>query len=90
MSVVTLDGNAFPSVLNVRVDGKLRRYVPERTCRVVSMDMAGNPPYRKGNVIYNALSDGCSECGYPFDTENNGVPSYCPHCGARVMPNDRP
>ena len=28
MSVVTLDGQAFPSVLNVRVDGRLRRYVP--------------------------------------------------------------
>lgn len=28
MSVVTLDGRAFPSVINVRVDGRLRRYVP--------------------------------------------------------------
>ena len=28
MSVVTLDGQAFPSVINVRVDGRLRRYVP--------------------------------------------------------------
>ena len=28
MSVVTLDGRAFPSVINVRVDVRLRRYVP--------------------------------------------------------------
>ena len=56
----------------------------ERTCRIVSMDMAGNPPYRKGNVVYNALSEGCSECGYPFDTMNRGKPRYCPNCGARV------
>lgn len=56
----------------------------EPTCHIVSMDMAGNPPYRKGNVIYDALSDGCSECGYPFDTMNNGVPAHCHNCGARV------
>lgn len=31
MSVVTLEGREFPSVLNVRVDGKLRSYVPERS-----------------------------------------------------------
>lgn len=28
MSVVTLEGRAFPSVINVLVDGRLRRYVP--------------------------------------------------------------
>lgn len=55
-----------------------------RTCRIVPMDMAGNPPYRKGNLILNAMSDGCSECGFPFDTMNNGVPNYCQNCGARV------
>lgn len=57
----------------------------ERTCRVVPMDMAGNPPYRKGNWVFNALCDGCSECGFPFDTMNRGVPNYCPNCGARVV-----
>lgn len=57
----------------------------ERTCHVVPMDAAGNPPYRKGDLMLNALSDGCSECGYPFDTLNYGVPNYCPNCGAKVV-----
>ena len=61
-----------------------RRYVPERTCRIVPMDAAGDPPYRTGNWILNSLSDGCSECGYPFDTLNSGTPNFCPNCGARV------
>ena len=56
----------------------------ERTCHVVPMDMAGNPPYRKGSWVLDALSDGCSECGFPFDTTNNGRPRYCPNCGAKV------
>lgn len=56
----------------------------ERTCHIVDMDLAGNPPYRQGNLILNSMSDGCSECGYPFDTVNNGVPNYCPNCGAKV------
>lgn len=60
----------------------------EPTCHIVPMDMAGNPPYRKGNVIYNAMSDGCSECGYPFDTINNGVPARCPNCGRKVVADD--
>lgn len=57
----------------------------ERTCHIVPMDAAGNPPYRTGNLMLNALSDGCSECGYPFDTLNHGVPNYCPNCGAKVV-----
>ena len=56
----------------------------ERTCRIVPMDAAGDPPYRTGNWILNSLSDGCSECGYPFDTLNSGTPNFCPNCGARV------
>lgn len=55
------------------------------TCRMVPMDAAGNPPYRKGHLILDEMSDGCSECGYPFDTVNKGVPDYCPHCGAKVV-----
>ena len=57
----------------------------ERTCHIVPMDAAGNPPYRTGDWILNELSDGCSECGYPFDTPNRGIPHYCPRCGARVV-----
>lgn len=63
-------------------------YVPERTCRIVLMDMAGNPPYRTGDWILDALSDGCSECGHPFNTLNKGKPNYCPHCGAKVVDDD--
>lgn len=58
---------------------------PERTCRVVPMDAAGNPPYMKGDWILNAISDGCSECGYPFDSLNRGIPNYCSNCGAKVV-----
>lgn len=57
----------------------------ERTCHVVPMDAAGRPPYRKGHLILNEMSDGCSACGYPFDTANKGVPNYCPNCGAKVV-----
>lgn len=60
----------------------------ERTCRIVPMDMAGNPPYRKGSRVLNALADGCSECGYPFDTMYRGTPNYCRNCGAKVMDDD--
>lgn len=56
----------------------------ERTCHITPMDAAGNPPYRKGDIIYNSLTDGCSKCGYPFDTLNHGEPNYCPNCGAKV------
>ena len=76
MSVVTLEGHAFPSVLNIRVDGILRRYVPERTCRVV----ADGPDFF------------CSSCGFSADLEDWVESySYCPGCGSNVvMPNDRP
>lgn len=56
----------------------------ERTCHIVPMDAAGNPPYRKGDLIMDSLSDGCSKCGCPFDTLNYGVPNYCKNCGAKV------
>ena len=57
----------------------------ERTCHIVPMDAAGNPPYRKGDLIMNSFSDGCSKCGCPFDTLNYGEPNYCPNCGAKVQ-----
>ena len=59
-------------------------YQVERTCHIVRMDLSGNPPYNKGDWIYNDVSDGCSECGYPFDTLNRGVPNFCQNCGAKV------
>lgn len=56
----------------------------ELTCCIIPMDEAGNPPYRKGDLIMNSLSDGCSKCGYPFDTLNHGIPNYCSNCGRKV------
>lgn len=69
----------------VKAFGTKEKYVPERTCHVVPMDAAGSPPYRKGDLILNEMSDGCSVCGYPFDTANNGVPNFCENCGAKVV-----
>lgn len=60
----------------------------KRTCRVVPMDYFGQPPYYRGSIVSDALSDGCSECGYPFDTINKGVPIFCPNCGAEVIDGD--
>lgn len=68
-----------------RVEQWLEHARVERTCHIVPMDAAGNPPYRKGDLIMNSLSDGCSECGCPFDTLNYGVPNYCKNCGAKVV-----
>lgn len=68
---------------SIEVNGK--RYVSERTCHPVLMDAAGRPPYRKGNLVLDALSDGCSECGCPWRRGAGNLPSYCPNCGAKVM-----
>lgn len=73
---------AFDSVQDAYDDWN-RRY--KRTCKIVPMDSFGNPPYYTGDWISDSISDGCSECGYPFDTINKGVPKFCPQCGAEVM-----
>lgn len=80
MSVVTLDRHSFPSVLNVRVDGRLRRYVPERKCNDVA---------QMGEIFQ------CSECGSSVEVEYGDSHiyvgdliddiSYCPNCGAKVV-----
>ena len=50
-----------------------RRYVPERTCRLVYYDDGdGYPP----NVQ-------CSACGRWLD--EYASPDYCPNCGAKVV-----
>lgn len=60
------------------------------TCKRVSMDAAGNPPFYTGGLALNDVTGGCSVCGYPFGNSCRrignplGVPNYCPNCGARV------
>lgn len=76
MSIVTLDGQAFPSVLNVRVDGRFRRYVPERTCCMV---------FDERKYRYR-----CSRCACLNETylDVDGkfyAPDYCSHCGSRTV-----
>lgn len=50
-------------------------YVPERTCRMEYNERWSHDEYYP-TECYN-----CSECGHmTFD----GVPTFCPNCGARV------
>ena len=70
MSVIEIgESQSFPSVLNVKRGPELRRYVPERTCRVVRV----STPYHGGPPR-------CSACMMPLEPLVN----YCPHCGARL------
>lgn len=86
VAVSDFDASAAPGQLRwFEVTPPHRIEVMGRTCRAVPMDLAGSPPYRKGGWVLNALSDGCSGCGYPFDSMNRGMPNYCPNCGARVV-----
>lgn len=84
MSVVTLDANKLPSVLNVRINGKLRRYVPERTCHADLVAVVSTP--------HEIRRWECSSCGGSFE-DAFGEYEYCPRCGARIIaevPDDRP
>lgn len=73
MSVIELaDGQSFPSVLNVKRGAELRRYVPERTCRVVRL---GKPSSTGVPSEWH-----CSECGGRLTRFG----SYCQSCGARI------
>ena len=54
-------------------------YVPERTCR-----MEYNEEW-SGDEYYPTECYNCSECGHmTFD----GVPTFCPNCGAKVVDDD--
>lgn len=63
---------------------------PERTCRIVGMDVAGNPPYNTSGLHLNDTSPGCSECGFPFRWCRSLIQARaevvaCPRCGAKVV-----
>lgn len=51
-------------------------YVPERTCR-----MEYNEEW-SGDELYPTECYNCSECHH---MTSDGMPSYCPNCGARVI-----
>ncbi len=76
MSTIEIDkAQRFPSVLNVRRGTELRRYLPERTCR---MGAPIDGEYRCGE---------CSHLSRETYRPDKGwyAPEYCPHCGARVV-----
>lgn len=60
---------------------------PERTCRPVFMNWAGNPPYNESGARLDigSLALGCSECGCPWGSKSARVPNFCPNCGAKVV-----
>lgn len=76
MSTVCIsEGRPFPSIVHVRRGAEIRRYAPERTCR---MDAPIDGEYR------------CSECGHlnreTYRADRGWFkPEYCAHCGARVV-----
>lgn len=58
---------------------------PERTCHPVMMAWNGETPYRSSDVVLDAMTTGCSECGYPWKPSSTRLPNFCEHCGARVV-----
>lgn len=86
MSVIEIgESQGFPSVLNVRRGPALRRYVPERTCRIECY-----PPGYEDNLHYEV----CSECGTILTASRPGDrraerARYCPRCGARVVEEEK-
>lgn len=76
MSTIFLhEGRPFPSVLHVKRGEEVRRYVPERTCRVDATDKTIGLP---------AIVCECSACGHTFE-HVFGSYQYCPRCGAKVV-----
>lgn len=66
--------NTFVTGTTTVTDTPQITYVPERTCRNVDDEF----PYFK-----------CSECGcnavVGYGSSGDGLPNYCPNCGARVI-----
>ena len=75
----------WPDCITVSHEGMRepeRRYVPERTCRIVSY--VDKSPSSFGGVVHR-----CSSCGkaLPKALFRNGWTrlDYCPRCGAKVV-----
>ncbi len=65
MSVIEIgESQGFPSVINVKRGPELRRYVPERTCRVVENE-DGDPSCSECGAHYLCMLDAsyCPDCG---------------------------
>ena len=54
-------------------------YIPERTCRMEYNERWSHDEYYP-TECYN-----CSECGH---MTYDGVPTFCPNCGAKVVDTD--
>ena len=92
---ITIDGEQrYPELIRVGSLENPRVYVPERTCHVATKE-------RRFSQTQTLVTKSCSACGYAFGDEERRpilpgldetmaldpvhVPSYCPHCGARVV-----
>lgn len=85
----------WPAYVLVHHEGAVDdvRYVPERTCRVVTKE-------RRFSKTQTLVTKSCSACGYAFGDEERRpilpgldemmtfdqvcLPMYCPFCGARI------
>lgn len=64
--------------LENEADGAAMRYVPERTCRVVSTIRYDWEGGYAGTEYETELS-----CGHKYTDDYGNPPNYCPDCGAR-------
>ena len=65
-----------------------RRYVPERTCRMVSAFDTDELEHEQDNISFSpedTLAYRCDGCEFDFRYERGLYPRYCPNCGARVV-----
>ena len=96
ISLQRWERDEWPEYITVSHEGMRepeRRYVPERTCRVVATG-------RKFSQTQTLVTKSCSACGYAFGDEEVRtslpgldemmtintvrIPHFCPNCGAKV------
>lgn len=76
-------GDEFPDGVEVTLgrDGNVRRYVPERTCRMRLRDDIRSPAYRD-TYSCDACGEEVERCTVMGESE---PPNYCPNCGRKVV-----